>query len=293
VRIGAIFPHFEFGADPRAVREYTLAAEDLGLAHIGADDHVVGPNPQRPEGYSGWTNHKLPFHEPFVLFGFMAGLTRRIEFATCVLILSQRQTVLAAKQAAELDILSEGRLRLGIGIGWNEYEYLSLGVPFAGRGRRIDEQIQVLRKLWTAELVDFQGSYHHIPDVGINPRPLQRPIPIWIGGQSDAAIRRAACLGDGWLPLYEDPRQAVAGLALLDAYLKDAGRSRVGLGLEARIPYGTGDPGQWRELLAAWQELGASHASLVATNCGLDGAPAHIAALSAFAKGIEKQIAAV
>lgn len=286
MRIGAIFPHHEFGPDPRAVREYARAAEGLGLAHIGADDHVIGPNPVRPEGYAGWTNHRLPFHEPFVLFGFLAGITRRIEFSTCVLILSQRQTVLAAKQAAEVDILSEGRLRLGIGIGWNEYEYISLGAPFSQRGRRVDEQIRVLRQLWSQELVDFQGEFHHIPDAGLNPRPPQRPIPIWIGGQSQAAIRRAARLGDGWMPLYNDPLEARAGLEQLDSLLKEAGRSREGFGLEARIPYGRGDAGVWCELLARWGELGASHASLVTTGFGLDGPKAHITALSSFMGGI-------
>lgn len=286
LRIGAIFPHFEFEAQAQAVRDYARAAEDLGLAHIGADDHVIGPNPQRKGGYGGWTTHRHAFFEPFVLFSFMAGATERIEFATCVLILPQRQTVLAAKQAAVLDVLCGGRLRLGIGVGWNEIEYQSLGMPFHGRGRRADEQIGLMRRLWTQELVEFAGASDQVPDAGINPLPVQRPIPIWIGGQSESAIRRAARLGDGWMPLYNTPEEARAGLALLRECLKENGREAAPYGLEARIPYGQGDPGRWRELLAGWQEAGATHASLVATGCGLFGAREHTAALRAFAKVI-------
>ncbi len=286
MRIGAIFPHFEIEPDPAALRAYACAAEDLGLAHIGADDHVIGPNPRRPEGYSGWTNHTLPFHEPLTLFAYWAGLTQRVEFSTCVLILSQRQAVLAAKQAAQVDLLSAGRLRLGVGVGWNEYEYTALGASFHDRGRRVDEQIALLRRLWTQELVDFQGEFHHVPDAGLNPRPAQRPIPIWIGGQSPAAIRRAARLGDGWMPLYNTPQEARAGLARLETSLREAGRSRAGFGLEARIPYGRADAGLWRDLLAGWRALGATHASLVTTDFGLQGSQAHIAALRAFAQAI-------
>lgn len=285
MRIGAIFPHFEFGNDPAEVRRYAQRAEDLGLAHIGADDHVIGPNPERPGGYTGWTTHRTAFHEPFVLFGFMAAVTARIEFATCVLILPQRQTVLAAKQAAALDVLSAGRLRLGIGNGWNHFEYRSLGMTFRDRARRIEEQVALMRRLWTEEHVDFQGEFHSIPDAGLCPLPVQRPIPIWFGGQSEPVIRRAARLGDGWMPLYADAAEAAAGLALLDECLREEGRERSAVGLEARIPYGDGDPGRWRELLDGWREAGFTHASLVATHAGLLGAREHIAAMEKFAKG--------
>ena len=216
MRIGAIFPHFEFGSDPDAVRAYARAAEDLGLAHIGADDHVIGPNPDRPGGYTGWTTFQTAFLEPFVLFGFMAAVTARIEFATCVLILPQRQAVLAAKQAATLDVLSGGRLRLGIGNGWNEIEYQSLGMDFANRARRIEEQVTLMRRLWREAHVDFSGRYHCVPDAGLNPLPLRGSIPIWFGGQSDPVIRRAARLGDGWMPLYGSVEEAAGGLALFD-----------------------------------------------------------------------------
>ncbi len=185
MRIGAIFPHFEFGHNPEDVRAYAQAAEDLGMAHIGADDHVVGPNPVRPGGYTGWTTYETAFLEPFSLFSYMAAVTRRIEFATCVLILPQRQTVLVAKQAATLDVLCGGRLRLGIGNGWANIEYESLGMDFHNRGRRIEEQVDLLRRLWRDELVDFKGSYHTVPDAGVNPRPVR-------GSDPDLVWRRVA-----------------------------------------------------------------------------------------------------
>jgi probable F420-dependent oxidoreductase len=287
MRIGAIFPHFEFGSDPSAVRAYARAAEDLGLAHIGADDHVIGPNPERPGGYTGWTTYRTAFLEPFVLFGFMAAVTTRLEFSTCVLILPQRQTVLAAKQAATLDVLLGGRLRLGIGNGWNDIEYQSLGMEFSNRARRIEEQVALMRRLWRDDLVDFEGRYHRVPDAGLNPLPPRRCIPIWFGGQSEPVIRRAARLGDGWMPIYDSADGAADGLKLFDACLAEAGRSRADIGLEARISYGSGDPGRWRELLAGWREAGATHISLVATDSGLQGPDEHIRAIQTFAKGIQ------
>lgn len=281
MRIGVIYPHFELGSNPAAIRAFAQTAEELGYAHIGADDHVIGPNPDRPGGWTGWVTYKTPFFEPFVLFGFMAGVTQKIEFSTCVLLLPQRQTTLVAKQAAGVDLLSGGRLRLGIGIGWNEIEYISLGEDFHTRGRRVEEQIHLLRRLWTEDLVDFQGQWHTIPDAGINPLPRQRPIPIWFGGQSEAAIRRTARLGDGWMPLYPTPEQARPSLDLLERCLAEAGRSRAGFGLEARISYAAG-PEAWERLIPAWEAVGATHISLVTTGSGLKGAEEHIQALERF-----------
>lgn len=286
MRIGVIYPHFEFGSDPAAIREYARAAEELGYCHIGADDHVIGPNPDRPGGWKGWVTYQTPFFEPFVLFGFMAAVTRAIEFETCVLLLPQRQTVLVAKQAAGLDLLSGGRLRLGIGNGWNVVEYQSLNADFHTRGRRMNEQITLLRRLWTEEHVDFKGKWHTIPDAGINPLPIQRPIPIWFGGQSEVMIRRAARTGDGWMPLYADPVEARAGIAILDEELAAIGRKRSEIGLEARVRYGDGNPGEWQRLLEGWREAGATHISLVTTNSGLASAGEHMAALRRFAKEV-------
>jgi len=291
MRIGLIYPHFEFGSDPSAIRAYAQSAESLGFAHIGADDHIIGPNPNRPGGWSGWVTYQTAFMEPLVLFGFMAAATRSIEFSTCVLLLPQRQTVLAAKQAATLDRLCGGRLRLGIGIGWNEIEYISLGKNFHNRGRRVDEQIQLLRQLWTQPLVDFHSPEHTIPDAGISPLPVQQPIPLWFGGQSEAALRRMARLGDGWMPLYRSAEDARPAFDSLVGLMAQAGRPLAGFGIEARIPYSKGpghspDPAEWRRLLAGWQALGATHASLVSTNCGLQGAQAHLQAMELFAREV-------
>lgn len=284
MRFGVIFPQFEFGNDPAALRDYAQTAEGLGYTHIGADDHIIGPNPVRPGGWTGWVTYRTAFHEPFVLFSFMAAVTQRVEFETCVLLLPQRQTVLVAKQAAGLDVLSGGRLRLGVGIGWNVIEYISLGKNFRTRGRRVDEQIEVLRKLWTQELVEFESPEHSLPDAGINPLPLQRPIPIWIGGQSPAAIRRAARLGDGWMPLYPNAGEARPGLDLLERSLAEHGRSRQGFGFEARVPFGKGDPQEWGRLVEGWRQVGATHISLLTTYCGFDSPGEHIAALRRFAE---------
>jgi probable F420-dependent oxidoreductase len=287
MKIGAIFPHVEFGTDPAAVRDFAQTVEELGFSHVGADDHVIGPNPNRPGGWTGWVTYKTAFYEPLVLFGFMAAVTRRLAFTTWILLLPQRQTVLVAKQAATLDILSEGRLRLGVGVGWNEIEYISLGADFHTRGRRLEEQVHLLRQLWTQELVDFQGQEHTIPDAGINPLPVQRPIPIWFGGQSESAIRRMARLGDGWMPLHTSVQKAQPGLDLLDRCLEDAGRSRANFGLEARLPYGSGDPVVWQQHLLDWQAAGATHVALQTTDCGFATPTAHLAALRRFAEAMD------
>ena len=284
MRIGVIYPHFEFGSDPAAIKEYAQTVEGLGYAHIGADDHIIGPNPNRPGGWSGWVTYRTEFFEPFVLFSFMAAVTQKLEFETCVLLLPQRQTVLVAKQAAGVDLLSGGRLRLGIGNGWNEIEYISLGENIHTRGKRIEEQIEVLRKLWTQPLVDWKGAWHTIPDAGISPLPVQRPIPIWFGGQSEVVIRRTARLGEGWMPLYGSPEEARPGLDLLDQALEQAGRTRQDVGLEARIPYGPGDPERWQRLLEGWRAAGATHISLVVTGSGLKTPGQHIEAVKKFAQ---------
>jgi len=286
MRIGVIFPQFEFGTDPVALRDYTQAAEELGYTHIGADDHVIGPNPDRPGGWNGWVTYQTAFYEPFVLFGFMAGITRTIEFETCVLLLPQRQTALVAKQTASLDVLSGGRLRLGLGNGWNVVEYQSMNEDFHTRGKRMEEQVMLLRLLWREPHVDFHGRWHHIPDAGINPLPVKRSIPIWFGGQSEPVIRRAARMGDGWMPLYASAEEARPGVDLLNEELANAGRSREEFGLEARVPFGKGDPEEWQRLVSGWQSVGATHISLLTTRSGLKNPNEHIEALRVFAANI-------
>src|SRR6185436_13789954 len=167
--------------------------------------------------------HEHPFHEPMVLFGFLAGVTAHLQLTTGILILPQRQTALVAKQAAEIDVLSNGRLRLGVGLGWNHVEYEALGMDFRTRGRRVEEQVEVLRKLWTEPLVTYRGTGHVIDNAGLNPMPVQRPIPIWFGGSAEPALKRAARLGDGWMPAGRQPDDAMKRMIeQLESYLEQA-----------------------------------------------------------------------
>ena len=200
LKIGVGYPKIEFGNDPAAIRDYAQTAEDLGYSHILAYDHVLGANPERPGGWEGPYTHQPAFHEPFVLFSFMAAVTQRIGFTTGIIILPQRQTALVAKQATTLDVLSNGGLRIGVGLGWNQVEYTSLNQDFHNRGRRIEEQVELMRLLWTQPLVTFMGRWHSVPDAGINPLPIQQPIPVWFGGHAEAVLQRTARLGDGWMP---------------------------------------------------------------------------------------------
>ena len=234
MRYGVVFPQTEIGKDPSAIRDFAQAAEELGYHHLLAYDHVVGANPASRPGWRPPYTYKDTFHEPFVLFGYLAGLTKRIELVTGVIILPQRQTVLVAKQAAALDVLSGGRLRLGIGIGWNPVEYEALGENFKNRGRRSEEQVEVMRKLWTQELVTFEGEWHKITDAGLNPLPIQRPIPIWFGGGHDQTLRRVARLGDGWFPLLGPDDKCRAMIEKIRVYTREAGRDPKSVGIEGQ-----------------------------------------------------------
>jgi probable F420-dependent oxidoreductase len=284
MHIGAVFPQTEFGNDPASIRDYAQTVEALGYTHVLAYDHVLGANPNRPGGWQGPYTFKTPFHEPFALFSFMAAVTQKLGFATGIIILPQRQTALVAKQAATLDVLSGGRLRLGIGIGWNEVEYIALGENFHNRGKRIEEQVEVLQKLWTEPLVTFAGKWHKIPDAGINPLPVQQPIPIWYGGHAEAVIRRVARSGAGWMPNYRTVADAQATLDLLDRSLAEAGRSRADIGLEPRLSYGDGKPDRWRQVIEEWRAVGATHLTVNTMGCGFTTPGQHIDALKQFAK---------
>ncbi len=284
MKIGVTFPQTEFGSDPIAVRDYAQTAEALGFTHILAYDHVMGANPDRPGGWSGAYTYENTFQEPFVLFSYMAAVTQKIEFITGILILPQRQTALVAKQAATLDVLSGGRFRLGVGLGWNKVEYTALNEDFGNRGRRIEEQIHLLRQLWTQPLVNFEGQWHTIPDAGINPLPVQRPIPIWLGGHADAVLRRVARMGDGWLPLSPTPAETRPALERLDRHLAEAGRSRADIGIEPRLQYGAGNPEDWYNLIQGWQDAGATHLTLNTMHSGFTTPAAHLAALRTFAQ---------
>ena len=284
MRVGVVFPQTEIAADPTAVKDYAQASEDLGFAHLLAYDHVLGANPASRPDWRAPYSHLDMFHEPFVLFGFLAGLTKRIELVTGIIILPQRQTVLVAKQAAALDVLSKGRLRLGIGIGWNAVEYEALGENFKNRGRRSEEQIDVLRKLWTQQLVTYNGQWHKITDAGINPLPVQRPIPIWFGGTDERALRRLAKLGDGWFPQMGPDEKCQAAIEKIRAYAKEAGRDPDQIGIEGRMHYDKGSAETWVKELEAWKKLGATHVSLNTMKAGLTSPAAHIEAIRRFQK---------
>jgi probable F420-dependent oxidoreductase len=266
VRIGAVFPTCEIGGDPAAIRDFAQTAEGLGYAHLVVYDHVLGAvHAEREPKLGGPYTERDAFHEPFVLYGYLAALTQRIELATGVIILPQRQTALVAKQAAELALLSRGRLRLGVGTGWNWVEYEALNESFASRGRRLDEQVTLLRELWKGRPIDFEGRYHRVDRAGILPAP-PGPIPIWFGGFTPPAIRRAARLGDGFLfGAATRPMQALC--EALWKELEAAGRPRAGFGVESIIHYAEG-PERWREAAKTWKALGATHFSMRAMDTG-------------------------
>jgi probable F420-dependent oxidoreductase len=277
VRLGVVFPQTEIGSEAGGVRAYTEAVADLGFDHVLAYDHVLGADPGGHPGFSGPYTAASAFHEPFVLYGYLAAVAPRLELVTGILILPQRQTALVAKQAAEIDLLTGGRFRLGVGLGWNAVEYEALGMTFSDRGRRIEEQIDLLRLLWQNPVVSFEGRYHTITAAGLNPLPLQRPIPIWMGGFSEAALERIARLADGYFP-GSVPLEGgwPETLERMRAWRQAAGRNPTDLGIEARIQTGTGSPDDWRRQTEEWQSLGATHLSIVTMGGGLTGAAAQI-----------------
>ena len=287
MKLGVVFPQTEIGTDPVAVRDYAQAAESLGYNHLLAYDHVLGANAASRPGWRGSYRHTDTFHEPFVLFGYLAGVTQTLELTTGILILGQRQTALVAKQAAEVDLVSRGRLRLGIGIGWNAVEYEALGENFRNRGRRSEEQIEVLRALWTQELVTYNGCWHKITDAGLNPMPVQRPIPIWFGGMADQVLRRAARMGDGWFPQFQPGDRARAMLAQLHGYLLEAGRDPGDIGIEGRTNIRDRSPEEWSQDASDWRDLGATHLSVNTMSAGLASPADHIDAIRRFKEAVD------
>ena len=291
MQIGCVFPQTEIGADPIAVRDYVQAAEQLGYAHLIAYDHVLGADTAYHRPWTGSYTKESMFHEIFVVFGYMAALTTSLELVSAIVILGQRQTALAAKQAAEVDVLSGGRLRLGVGIGWNPVEYEALGMDFTTRGRRAEEQMELLRRLWTEEVVDFHGRYHDVTYAGINPLPVQRPIPLWMGAGSrargpiptDRVLRRVGRCADGWFPQFQsdDPQAAIA-IAKVRQAAVDAGRDPDAIGMEPRVNYADGNPEFWQARAEAWRGMGASHFSVNTMSAGLATPDAHINAIREF-----------
>lgn len=286
MNIGLVYPQTEFGSDPESIKDYAQTAEGLGFSHILAYDHVLGANPDRPGGWGGPYTFQHPFQSPLLLFSYMAAVTKQLGFATGIIILPQRQTALFAKQAATLDILCGGRLRLGIGIGWNAIEYQALNENFNNRGRRVEEQVKLLRMLWQQPLVEFEGNWHVIPDAGINPLPVQRPIPIWLGGHAEPVLQRAALLGNGWMPNYRRVDEAQASLDLLWRNLENSGRDRSDFGLEARLVYGDGRAETWLKIIEEWKQAGATHMSFNTMGSGFRTPKEHLTAIHEFAKAL-------
>jgi probable F420-dependent oxidoreductase len=283
MQVGAVFPQTEIGSDPLAIRDYGQAAEGLGYAHLLIYDHVIGAAPGHPGDPRGYSRQL--FHEPFVLMGYMAACTH-LELVPAVIILPQRQTVLVAKQAAEVDVLTGGRLRLGVGIGWNPVEYEALGMSFRSRAHLIEEQVQVLRLLWSEHFATYRGQFHVINAAGLNPLPMQRPIPIWFGGSAETLLRRVARLGDGWFPQGAPDEQMEATLERLRGYIREAGRNPAAVGIEARVDIAGKTPEVWRALSEAWRALGATHLAVNTMGAGFVSVDEHIAALRRYRESL-------
>jgi probable F420-dependent oxidoreductase len=281
VKIGVTFPHFDFGADRDVLRKYVRTVVDCGYDYFLAYDHVLGADTTNRPGWSGYTKDD-GFHEIFTLFAYVAALAPELELVSSVVILPQRQTALVAKQAAEIDILTAGNLRLGVGVGWNAVEYEALGEDFHTRGRREEEQIALLRQLWTEPVITFHGEFDTVVEAGLKPLPIQRPIPIWIGGATDVAVRRAARIGDGWFPMGPVDDAQRTRLQLLRETAVNAGRNPDEIGIDARIDTFRVGEASWEHHLAAWQAAGADYISVNSMNLGLD-IDGHCALLERFA----------
>jgi probable F420-dependent oxidoreductase len=282
MRIGAVFPQTELGGDPGAVRAYAQRVSELGYRHILAYDHVLGADRAVHQGWDRPYDVTTTFHEPMVLFGFLAGITS-LELVTGIIILPQRQTALVAKQAAEVDLLTGGRFRLGVGLGWNAVEYEALGQDFSSRGKRVAEQVDLLRRLWTEPSLSFHGSYHTVTGAGLAPLPVQRPIPVWFGAQSAPAYRRAGQLADGWFPQVPPGPRLDEARAVVEHAAQEAGRDPAALGMEGRVTW-RGDAAAVAGEVRAWHEAGATHVSVNTMGAGLATVDDHLAALEAAAE---------
>jgi probable F420-dependent oxidoreductase len=285
MRIGVVFPQTEIGADVDTVRAYAEGVQTMGFTHILAYDHVVGADPVAHAPWDGPYDVHTTFHEPMVLFGYLAAVTS-MELVTGIIILPQRQTVLAAKQAAEVDLLTKGRFRLGVGIGWNEVEYEALGKDFTNRGLRVEEQIALLRRLWTEQSVTIAGAHERITAAGLAPLPVQRPIPIWIGGESRPALERMGRLADGWFPQEAPGPDLDRARAVVHEAARAAGRDPASLGMEGRASLGSGGVDGLRAQVQAWRAAGATHVSINTMDAGLGHVSEHLDVLSQVALGM-------
>jgi probable F420-dependent oxidoreductase len=290
MQIGVVYPQTELRGDPTAVRRIGKAVEDLGFDHLLAYDHVLGAvHADRTPPLTGpYTEHD-PFHDPFVMFAYLAGITERIGFATGILILPQRQTALVARQAADVDLLSGGRLRLGVGVGWNSVEYEALGQDFHTRGARQEEQIGLLRRLFTEPVVDFSGRFDRIDRASLVPKPA-RSIPIWLGGYGEAAFERAARLADGFMFVGgRGVEQAVEKWTALRDRVRDLGRPVDDFGADYLIAPGASGVADLPAQVDAWSEAGGTHVSVVTMGIGLDSIDAHIDYIASVAAALSSR----
>jgi probable F420-dependent oxidoreductase len=285
VNIGVVFPQTEIGPDRGAVRAYGQRVEELGFSHVLAYDHVLGADPAVHTPWTGPYDVHTNFHEPLVLYGYLAALTS-LELVTGIIILPQRQTALVAKQAAEVDLLTGGNFRLGVGLGWNAVEYEALGKTFTDRGSRMGEQVALLRRLWTEQTVTFDGQYERVTAAGLSPLPVQRPIPVWFGGQSRPAYVRIGQLADGWFPQVPPGPRLDEARAIVEQAAVDAGRDPATLGMEGRVSWGEGGAAQLADHVGRWRDAGASHVSVNTMGAGLGGVDGHLAALKTAAEAL-------
>jgi probable F420-dependent oxidoreductase len=287
MRLGLSFPQTEIGTDPVVIRDFLQTAEGLGYDFVTFVDHVVGEEAPRGASFAGKYTRDYMFHEVMVLMGFAAAVTEKIGLGTAVMILPQRQAVLVAKQAAEVDVLSGGRLRLGVGLGWNQVEYDALDMKFGNRARRFTEQIDVMRQLWSNHVVAYDGEFHKFEAAGINPEPVQKPIPVWIGAINEAAIRRAAKIADGWFmfPRQDPSDEAHAKLSMFRQTAAEAGREPDEIGVNATVFANQGaGADEWRGVMEQWRAMGANEFTFRTAEADLDGPDAHLAAIRAMAE---------
>jgi len=281
MKIGAVLPHNEIGTDPGAIKAYLQGVEEMGMTHLLIYDHVMGADPDRPGGFKGPYDKDVAFHEPLTFFAFAAAVTSTIELVTTVMILPQRQTVLVAKQAAQVALLSQNRLRLGVGTGWNQVEYQALNEDFTNRGRRQAEQVELMRKLWGSDAFSYQGQFHTIDRASINPRPTEQ-IPIWFGGSAPALLKRAARLGDGWMPLGGANDKSAALLDQIRSHRTQAGLSMDGFGVQAQAQWAGGNPERWLSHAERWRNIGATHMAVATHNAGPTDVDGHLARIAEY-----------
>lgn len=287
MQIGVVFPQTELGGDVAALRAYGQGVEALGFAHIVAYDHVLGADPAVHRDWRGPYDLATTFHEPLVAFGYLAAVTG-LELVTGIIILPQRPTALVAKQAAEVDLLTEGRFRLGVGVGWNAVEYEALGKDFTNRGRRLDEQVALLRRLWSEESVTFDGEFEQVTGAGLAPLPVQRPIPVWFGGSSAPAYRRIGRLADGWFPMVPPGEHLDKARVVIEASAAEAGRDLSTLGMEGRVTWQPDDPDRFRKHVDRWRDAGATHLGVDTMRLGLRSVEEHLAALETAAGLVDR-----